>query len=157
MVRPLDPLEGQGLLLLQLPPAAFPPAEGFAVPVLGLSLPPLRTLYPIVDLFLGSPDLQVRPPENLGEGEFHMLGNPLELCGPVLPDLLDERGEGVLAEPPVLFRQGRDAGQVLRRSGGGQVAQDLGFPKFGACPSVISTVNSLSWMVFCSPSTTLAR
>ena len=100
----LDSLKGQGLLLLQLPPAAFPPAEGFAVPVLGLSLPPLCTLHPIVDLFLGSPDLQVRPPENLGEGEFYMLGNPLEFFGPVLPDLLDEWREGVLAEPLILFR-----------------------------------------------------
>ena len=44
---------------------------------LSVSLPPLRTLYPIVDLFLGSPDLQVRPSENLSEGEFHVLGNPL--------------------------------------------------------------------------------
>src|SRR5438105_2535466 len=96
---PLDCLDCERSLLLQLSPSAISSRQKLRVSRLRLRKTAFAALDSLIDLGGSATDLLVSLLKQLGQRHFDVLGNPLDFRETFAADFVDERPESSLIEP----------------------------------------------------------
>ena len=130
--EPLDCLERERPLAIEVDPAALAAGKQLRVARLGLREPPLGAGELLLHVGRRAADLLVRALEQLGERKLDVGADPVDLGEAILACLLEERCERVLVEPGRRLGKGRDRGHLGRRVRGREVAEQAGLlePRF---------------------------
>ena len=121
--HPLDALEGERLLLLQLLAAPFAAGKQLRVPVVGHRESAFCSLPALLHVTGGASDLLVGSLQEFRQGQLYVIGDPLYFGKTFSPRFLEERLQDVLLEPRCQLRPAGDLGQHLRNRGRREVAE----------------------------------
>lgn len=131
--------------------------EHLRVTRLGLGLAAFGAGRATGDVLGGAADFLVGAPQDLGQGQLDVLGDALDLGHALVADIIEERSQRLLVEPPCDFGDMGDLGQRVGLRGRGQIADHAGFDEANR-PRGGELDGEEAFVITCpSPSTTRAR
>ncbi len=125
--QPFNSLQRQRPLAIQVDPATVAPREQVRMSCFGLREPPLGARKLLIDVSRGAADLLVRSLQQLGERQFDVRADPLDLGEAILARLFEKGCQRMLVEPTRRLGIGSNRRHVGRRIRGHEISEHARF------------------------------
>ena len=144
--EPFDSLQGDGALPFEFVAAAVAPRHRFGVAGFGPGETPLGAGGSFVPVLGGAPDFQVDALQRLGQRQFDMIGDALDLRLAFRPTRSRNDVSAFSLSQAVASARAATEGNSSGATAGLRLPRTSGSRRPGSPSSVISTARSRSWM-----------